>query len=157
MTVEELKQICTENGMTPVELEAIFHPWGGGLRELCEKGFLCYKVQEKKAFKICPNYEPMEHIPPCILLAGFDQLMLGYQKKESIYLTNEHIRGIFNLAGIVMPPVLINGNVVGRWRKKNSKLTFEMFQKINEVDKKKIVSDIELLFNDIKKMDWVYL
>ena len=219
---EELKQICTENGMTPVELEAIFHPWGGGLRELCEKGFLCYKVQEKKAFKICPNYEPMEQldaelemarryftnfapatikdtayyfnwsqtytkkimqqlplenieidgkqyfylsklksnypdIPPCILLAGFDQLMLGYQKKESIYLTNEHIRGIFNLAGIVMPPVLINGNVVGRWRKKNSKLTFEMFQKINEVDKKKIVSDIELLFNDIKKMDWVYL
>lgn len=46
-------------------------------------------------------------IPRCVFLAGFDQLMLGYQKTESLYLPTEHLRGIFNLAGIVMPSILL--------------------------------------------------
>lgn len=33
--------------------------------------------------------------------------MLDYQKKESICLPQEHLRGIFNLAGIVMPSILL--------------------------------------------------
>ena len=58
-------------------------------------------------------------IPHCIFFAGFDQLMLGYQKSKSIYLPKEHLRGIFNLAGIVMPSILLNGRVVGKWQNKH--------------------------------------
>jgi hypothetical protein len=216
---EELKLACAEYGMTPIESEAIFNQWGGGMRELCENGFLCYKVQEKKAFMTCPKFEPMEQdeaevemarryfknfapatikdtayyfgwtqtlakqimsklplesieinskqyfyldklkndypdVPHCIMLSGFDQMMLGYQKQESIYLSQQNIHYIFNLAGIIMPPVLLDGNVVGRWRKKSSKMSFEMFDYIKCRDKKKIEDVMETLFNDIKKVEW---
>jgi len=93
-------------------------------------------------------------IPHCILLAGFDQLMLGYQKQDSIYLPQQHLRGIFNLAGIVMPPILLDGVVVGRWRKKNTKMTFELFEDISTKNKKYIESTMEETFDDIRKCEW---
>ena len=55
-------------------------------------------------------------MPDCLFLAGFDQLMLGYLKTESIFLAKEYIRGIFNLSGIVMAPILLRGRVAGRWK-----------------------------------------
>lgn len=216
---EELKKICVENGMTQPELDGMFDSWGGGMRELCERGFLNYKVQEKKAFELCPPFEPMDteaaeleilrryllhfapatikdmayyygcpqakiksmlnrlpvekmtqnatdyfylgdingeypEIPRCLLLAGFDQLMLGYKKEESIFLPQEHLRGIFNLAGIVMPAVLLDGRVVGRWRRKNGKVTFELFETVPERGKRLITEAAEACLEDIKKIEW---
>ncbi len=89
-----------------------------------------------------------------ILLAGFDQLMLGYQKKESLYLPSEHLRGIFNLAGIVMPAILLDGKVVGKWKKKNTMLTFTLFETVSARDKKAISGEAEKLWNDIKKIEF---
>lgn len=82
-------------------------------------------------------------IPGCILLAGFDQLMLGYQKKDSIYLKPEHLRGIFNLTGIVMPALLLGGEVAGRWKRKGKKLEITCFQKISNKEKKQVVDAAE--------------
>lgn len=199
-TREELKVICRENGMTYPEETCMFEPWGGGVRELCGRGFMNYVVQEKKAFCLAPPFAPMRdgealpeiarryfanfgpatvhdamyflgakqsevkawmeklplqsttcegktyyyipngktydgNIPDCLFLAGFDQLMLGYQKKESLYLAPEHLRGIFNLAGIVMPAVLLRGNVVGRWKKKGRKLVLTLFSPLSARDR----------------------
>lgn len=214
-----LKKACIEGGLTEAEHHAMFHPWGGGIRELCERGFLCHRVIEKKEFMLAPCYEPMTtidgerelvrryfsgyapatirdaayyfgwsqtklrgvmaelpiesvsvegrdffyigtlegdypDIPRCVLLAGFDQLMLGYQKTESILLPKEHLRGIFNLQGIVLPPILINGRVVGRWRKKGKKITFELFEKVLKKDQKLIADTASKLYNEIAKVDW---
>ncbi len=219
ITREDLKAACLDEGMKKIELDSMFDQWGGGMRELCGRGFLNYKVQEKKAYEICPPFTPMdeneaiieqarryfEHyapstirdaayyfgwtqtqtkqimqklpllnieingkqffylnelkpdypdIPKCVFLAGFDQLMLGYQKQDSIYLSKDYIRGIFNLAGIVMPPIMLNGNIVGRWRKKNKKITFEMFTDIRSVNKKLIQNEAERLYSDINRIDW---
>ena len=218
-TREELKQACVENGMTQPENDSMFNAWGGGMRELCERGFLCYRVCERKEFMLSPDYVPMdsedadveitrryfEHfapatirdftyyyhctqarakelmaklpmekieaggreffylgelpgnvpdIPRCVLLAGFDQLMLGYKKEESLFLPQEHLRGIFNLAGIVMPPVLLTGRVVGRWRKKNKKMIFELFEGISGKDRKIIENSAAELYEEITKMEW---
>lgn len=219
-TRDDLREVCLLNGMTQSEHDSMFDQWGGGLRELCERGFLCYKAKEKKEFMVCPPFTPMEtgkaiieqarryftyfapatikdtayyfgwtqtfakeimaklpleqitidgkayyyleplrnnypEIPHCILLAGFDQLLLGYQKKESIYLPQKYLRGIFNLAGIIMPSILLDGNIVGRWRKKNSKIAFEMFESISTQGKKYIVQAMDECFNDIKKIEWI--
>ena len=146
MTREALKARCRAAGMTQAEEGSIFHPWGGGIRELCERGFLCGTVSEEKAFRLCPAFTPMEEqdalleqtrryftnygpasirdaayyfgssqaeikkrlarlpveaaecegqrlfslhsgrmpeqaLPDCLLLAGFDPLVLGYEKK----------------------------------------------------------------------------
>ncbi len=213
----ELKELCRSYGMTKLEESCMFDQWGGGIRELCERGFMNYVVQEKKAYVASPKFNPIpeeeakleiarryfthmgpatihdamyytgakqtevknwlkqlpvestdyngktyyyipngnpynKEIPPCIFLAGFDQLMLGYQKKESIYLPQEHLRGIFNLAGIVMPSILLNGKAVGKWRKKNSKLTITLFETVAEKDQKIISDNAENLWDDILKI-----
>ena len=50
LTREELKEICRAGGMTEPEESSMFDQWGGGIRELCERGFMNYVVQEKKRF-----------------------------------------------------------------------------------------------------------
>ena len=216
-TRDELKEICREHGMTEIEESAMFDSWGGGIRELCERGFMNYVVQEKKAYIASPEFVPIpeeeakfeiarryftnmgpatihdavyytgakqaevknwlnllpvqsldcegktyyyipngksydKEIPPCIFLAGFDQLMLGYQKKESIYLPQAHLRGIFNLAGIVMPAILLNGKVVGKWKKKSSALTLTFFEPISDKEKNIINNQAEQLWLNLKKI-----
>lgn len=184
---ESLKRLCTERGMTEREGESFFNPWGGLIRALCESGRICHKVQEKKAFRLCPAFEPMEketailellrryfthygpatikdaayflgikqaeirafipklpitaialgkdtyyhighikgeyQLPRCIYLAGFDPLLLGYEKSESLFLPGESLRDVFTLSGIVRPTILIDGTVTGWWNYKNHKLT----------------------------------
>ena len=193
MTREALKARCRAAGMTQAEEGSIFHPWGGGIRELCERGFLCGTVSEEKAFRLCPAFMPMEEqdalleqtrryftnygpasvrdaayyfctsqaeikkrlaqlpveaaecegqrlfslysgrapgqsLPGCLLLAGFDPLMLGYEKKQSVFLPPEYLRGIFSLSGIVMPPVLLRGVVAGRWKRSGKRLLVMCFR-----------------------------
>lgn len=65
MTREALKARCRAAGMTQAEEGSIFHPWGGGIRELCERGFLCGTVSEEKAFRLCPAFTPMESRTHC--------------------------------------------------------------------------------------------
>lgn len=218
-TREELKEICCINGMTEEEESSMFDPWGGGIRELCERGFMHYVVQEKKAFCLSPEFVPIPekqaklelarryfthmapatihdamyyfhtsasqvkewlsalpvkgeecegktyyyienrniyggNIPQCIFLAGFDQLMLAYDKKESLYLKPENMRGIFNLSGIVMPAIMLNGQVVGKWKKKNKKLLIELFSDVSKKEKALIKDKAEALWNDISAIDF---
>lgn len=91
-------------------------------------------------------------IPHCIFLAGFDQLMLGYQKKESIYLKPEYLRGVFNLAGIVMPPLLLDGDVAGIWKNKNGKLEIQCFRSLSQAEKSHIEQAADMLWGDIKEV-----
>lgn len=218
-TRDELKTLCREHGMDDEEELSMFDRWGGGIRELCERGFMNYVVAEKKAYTAAPEFTPIpedqanlkiarryftniapatihdamyyfhatqaqvkawlaqlpvstaecegktyyyiengkaydQDIPPCLFLAGFDQLMLGYQKKESLYLPPEHLRGIFNLAGIVMPPILLNGTVVGRWKKQKGKLSMTPFRILTTDEKHTILQKAETLWSDLSKIQW---
>ena len=91
--------------------------------------------------------------PKCLFLAHFDQLILGYEKTESIFLPKEHMRSIFNLAGIVMPVILLQGRVAGSWKQKNGKLTLTAFEKWNARDKKAIQEAAEKLWT-VTKVTW---
>lgn len=210
-TREELKAVCRRAGMTEREAESLFDAWGGILRALCEKGVLCHKVQEKKAFRLCPPFDPMGEreahlelarryfahfgpatvkdaayffgatqaqikvwltdlpvqcaecggktyfyidqaapdggIPDCLFLAGFDQLMLGYQKTESLWLPPEHLRDIFSLSGIVMPALLLRGRVAGRWKRKGRRLMVTPFEDLSVADRRMIRRSAETLWN----------
>ena len=212
-TRDELKELCRTHGMDDGEEASIFDAWGGGIRELCERGFMHYVVQEKKAYIASPVFTPIpeetakleiarryftnmgpatirdamyymgakqaevkrwlselpvtsyecegktyysipngksydSEIPPCLFLAGFDQLMLAYQKKESLYLPQEHLRKIFNLVGIVMPSVLLYGKVVGKWKKEKKKLTVTLFESVGTASEAVIRDTAERLWRD---------
>ena len=213
---EALKAVCDKAGMTESESQSLFDPWGGTIRALCEAGRICHKVQEKKAYQLCPTFEPMVekparielaqryfshfgpatvkdaayffgttqtkvkswlkqlpvtetsldgksyfyigngppvgNLPACLFLAGFDQLMLGYEKTESLFLPKEHMRDIFNLAGIVRPAILLNGTVVGWWNLKNRKLRITLFSPADQ----KLISDAATrLWSDLKQIDFL--
>lgn len=210
---DALKTVCEKSGMTENESRSLFDPWGGTIRALCETGRICHKVQEKKAYQLCPAFQPMEEgparlelarryfthfgpatvkdaayffgttqtkvkswlkqlpvtestvdgktyfcidnglpageLPACLFLAGFDQLMLGYEKTESLFLPREHIRSIFTLAGIVRPAVMVNGTVVGWWNRKNCRLKITVFSQADE----KLISDTAArLWSDLKQI-----
>lgn len=194
-TREELKLLCREKGMTDSEETSLFDPWGGIIRALCEGGRICHLVSQEKAYRLCPEFAPMDagsarlelarryfthfgpatvkdaayflgwtqkevkqqlsrldvesfplenqifyHIsqeqpsveyPPVLFLAGFDQLMLGYEKKESLFLPPDYLRDIFTLSGIVRPALLVDGTVSGHWNLKNNKLTVTLFQAVD--------------------------
>ena len=96
-----------------------------------------------------------DDIPDCLFLAGFDQLLFGYEKKESLYLPTEHLRRIFNLAGIVMPALMVNGKIAGKWKQKNGKLEVELFDTIDEREKKAVKEKAELLWDNLKKIEFL--
>ena len=217
---DALKAACRNAGMTEAEEGSMFYPWGGGIRELCERGFMHYTVEERKAFCLSPAFTPMPEeaakleiarryftnygpatihdamyflgatqaqvkkwlaqlpvetaqaasrtyyyiesgktyggdIPPCLFLGGFDQLMLGYQKKESLYLAPEHLRGIFNLAGIVLPAILLHGQVVGKWKRKGRKVTAELFTHVKKKDIALMKRKAEELWADMASFEVV--
>jgi len=208
---EDLKAVCAQSGMSDIEEKSLFDPWGGIIRALCESGRICHRVQEKKAYRLCPDFVPMAKdeaetellrryfthfgpatlkdaayffgkpqsrikpllaqlpveasewnektffsigseepegdIPDCLFLAGFDQLMLGYEKSESLFLPQEHLREIFTRVGIVRPAILVDGNVAGWWNLKNRKLTIHLF---SPVDTGKIRDAAEILWPDLR-------
>ena len=45
---EELKADCLAFGMTEAEGECMFESWGGGMRDMCARSFLCYRANGKR-------------------------------------------------------------------------------------------------------------
>lgn len=217
-TREELKTLCQADGMTESEQEVVFHPWGGVLRTMAERGELAYRVEEKKVFTRCEpvnlmpkpdahmellrryltHYGPVTiddiayfflwkkgeirekllqladlqcdvcegktvywlgeresgPIPECILLAGFDPLMLGYEKTQSIFLPCEAIRGVFNLTGIVFPTILYRGKVVGRWKEQKGKVELTAFEALSDHAKKQIEQKAQACVEGFRSVRW---
>ena len=213
-TREALRLLCRERGMTEAEEPCLFNGWGGIIGELAQMGVICFKIQQEKAYRLCPDFTPLPEadaklelarryfthfgpatlrdaayffrasqtemkswlkalpvasfdlegrtyfhiprdeaipdIPDCLFLAGFDQLMLGYRKEDNPFLPPEHLRGIFNLAGIVMPAILLRGRVVGRWKMDKGKVTFTAFEALTHKDRKIILQKAESLWQEKK-------
>ncbi|MBE6945270.1 MAG: winged helix DNA-binding domain-containing protein [Ruminococcaceae bacterium] len=214
---ESLKIYCQEKGITETESRSLFDPWGGLIRALCEEGKLCHKAQEKKAYRLCPSFTPMEeeparlemarryfthfgpatirdaayffgctqkrvkfwlrqlpvqetvldgrayynldlgsapagNLPECLFLAGFDQLLLGYEKTESLILPREYLREIFTLSGIVRPALLIRGQVAGWWKKQGKTLQVKL---LSSAERHLVESSAPALWPDLGKVQYV--
>lgn len=57
-----------------------------------------------------PEYEP----PPCLLLAAFDTLMLGYRTREP-FVAAEHDHHVLRGGGMLKPVILNRGVAAGTW------------------------------------------
>ena len=73
-------------------------------------------------------------IPECLFLAGFDPLLLSYEKRENPCLPPQCLRGIFSLAGIVNPAVLLRGQVVARWKRTGRSLRVSPLAELSPAD-----------------------
>ena len=88
------------------------------------------------------------------MLAGFDPLMMGYRKEDNPFLPPAHLRGIFNLAGIVNPAILLHGRVVGKWKEKDGKVELTPFEPIPHSDQERIIEEVIQLFVP-KRIKWM--
>ncbi len=107
----------------------------------------------KDCFWIDDGRTDWPEVPDCLFLAGFDQLMLGYLKTESIFLPQEYMREVFSLAGIVMAPILLRGKVAGRWKQKDGRLTLTAFGRWTTRDRRLAEQTAEGLWT-LKKVVW---
>jgi len=105
-----------------------------------------FKLENKTYFYIKSGHTYAYDMPKCLFLAGFDQLMLGYEKKDSIYLRPQHLRGIFNVNGIVFPALLVDGEVVGRWKEGKKGITVTLFTELTAAQKNSILDRTEELW-----------
>lgn len=94
---------------------------------------------------------PGQDMPRCLFLAGFDQLMLGYEKTENSFLPREYLRSIFNLAGIVRPSILVDGTVAGSWSLMDRKLMISQF---SDVDQSILTDAAESLWPELKQISF---
>lgn len=93
----------------------------------------------KDAYFYMPNELPEgAEVPQVLFLAGFDQLLLGYRKKDNPFLPTEHIKRVYNNTGIVFPTVLLHGRVSAVWKRAGKSLEIRPFGKITAKDKKQI-------------------
>lgn len=108
---------------------------------------------EGRTYWHIPGDAPAADMPRAVLLAGFDPLMLGYRKEDSPFLPPEHLRGIFNLAGIVNPAILLNGRVVGKWKESKGKVELTAFEPIGAQDRRCIEQEAERLYT-VRRLIW---
>ncbi|MBQ8202251.1 MAG: winged helix DNA-binding domain-containing protein [Clostridia bacterium] len=152
--VELLRRYLTHAGPVTLRDAAYFFHWTQAeIRTLLQELPVEQAECGKQACYYIPAEEPTQECPPVILLAGFDPLMLSYRKEENPFLPPEHLRGIFNLAGIVNPPILLHGHAAGKWKEKDGKVELTAFETIQPKDKRLIEREAERLF-DVKKIIW---
>ena len=72
-------------------------------------------------------------LPDCVLLPGFDQLVLGYRDR-SRFLAPEHSRKVVNMAGIVFPVILLRGMLRARWKLEDRRVLVTPFERLLKKD-----------------------
>lgn len=93
-------------------------------------------------------------IPACVLLAGFDQLLLGYEKRESVFLPLEYLRGIFTRAGMVLPAVLLDGQVAGRWKVSGKSCAVTCFRPFSPGEREETAAALHRFFPAVARITW---
>lgn len=87
-------------------------------------------------------------IPSVIFIAGFDALLLAFEKKDNPFFHPQYIRDIYTLTGIVKPALILNGELVATWRKENKKICVRPFQKLSGKNKRLIEDEGIKRFQD---------
>ena len=93
-------------------------------------------------------------VPDCLLLAGFDQLLLGYEKRESVFLHQDHLRNVFTMAGIVLPCLLLNGQAAARWKLSGAACAVSPFRPLKAKEKKAAEREIRRWFPAVRQITW---
>ncbi|WP_449457257.1 DNA glycosylase AlkZ-like family protein [Streptococcus suis] len=77
-------------------------------------------------------------LPDCLFIAGFDQLLLGYEKKANPFFNPKYIRNIYTLTGIVKPVVFYKGRFVATWKRDKGTILLDIFEDITQQEEKEL-------------------
>jgi len=82
-------------------------------------------------------------VPACILLPGFDPLLMAFFKEDSLFFERKDIRNIYSLTGIENPQVMVRGKIVARWKQSGGKIHMAPFKPLPAKEKSLIEKSIE--------------
>ncbi|HEM3602225.1 TPA: winged helix DNA-binding domain-containing protein [Streptococcus suis] len=77
-------------------------------------------------------------LPDCLFIAGFDQLLLGYEKKANPFFNPKYIRNIYTSTGIVKPVVFYKGRFVATWKRDKGTILLDIFEDITQQEEKEL-------------------
>ncbi|GAL86660.1 hypothetical protein MYP_3890 [Sporocytophaga myxococcoides] len=84
------------------------------------------------------------------LLPAFDEYILGYKNRD-LFLDAEQSRKVITVNGLFYPTVIVNGKVVGIWKRIHSKgkviLDFQLFDNLSKMKHAAIKDEIKRLEN----------
>ena len=89
-------------------------------------------------------------LPDCLFIAGFDQLLLGYEKKANPFFNPKYIRNIYTLTGIVKPVVFYKGRFVATWKRDKGTILLDIFEDISQQEKKEL-EDYRQMYEEVLK------
>lgn len=124
-------------------------------RHLPELPLEAETVDGKTYYGIPTGIPVPERMPSCLFLAGFDPLLLGHEKRESLFLPQAHLRKVFTMAGIVHPTVLFNGEIAAKWKKTGEKLTITPFSPLLPSQRQEISQSAEAIFPGLKQLKFL--
>ena len=91
----------------------------------------------------------------CRFLAGFDPLMLGYEKRSNPFLPEESLRGVFTLTGIVRPSILLDGKIVGVWKRCGKAVELTELTPLQTLQRSRIEEEALRIFKgEVSKLVW---
>ena len=88
---------------------------------------------------------PEGEIPDCVLVPGFDQLVLGYKDRERM-IDKRHSRKLTNISGIIFPSVIVRNRMRARWKTENGIVMITPFEKLLKKDQKAIGRKVKEVF-----------
>jgi hypothetical protein len=118
------------------EVEALIVEFGIKLRRLSCGGKDYYYLGELSG---APD------IPPCIFLAGFDQIIMGYRDRSRVMDGEDRPKVITN-SGIIHPTVLLRGRLRAKWKKDGPRLLVSPFRPLSPGDRGLIAETGAALF-----------
>ena len=92
-------------------------------------------------------HEPVRDgaLPPCLLVPGFDQLVLGYKDRDRI-IEKRFLRELTNISGIVSPSVLLRDRIRTRWKLDGQKIIVTSFDRRLKKDEAAIQKKVREVF-----------
>ena len=112
---------------------------------------VCMEIDGKKYYSL---HEPMADgaIPDCILVPGFDQLVLGYRDRDRM-IDRRFLKELTNISGIVAPSILIRGRICARWKLDDGKVLVTSFDRRLKKDEAAIRRKVRTVFgNQVKEI-----
>lgn len=121
------------------------------IESLSPREFVC----EGKTFYGLKDINVIGDLSCCRFLAGFDPLMLGYKKRSNPFLPEEALRGVFTLAGIVRPSILLDGKIVGVWKRRGKAVELTSLMPLQVLQRRRIEEEALRVFeNSVSKLVW---
>ncbi len=131
--LELLRRYITHYGPVTINDMAYFFRWPKReLKALMTK--LPLQIADCKGIKHYWLKQPdaLPALPRCLFLAGFDPMLLGYEKTENPSLPRAYVKQIFNNTGIVFPALLVDGVVRGKWKEQAKCVEITLFEPLSD-------------------------